>query len=252
MADRDLKRILSVHDLIARIYADDRFPPPGHFDGDLRMFAITVTWAVGVERAPKGERFKRVCEVMHLDNSRFWELIRADLPRYEPERGSDTGLCEAPMIRREGVCGKHGMQGFHVTNPHDGTWRLVSYCSRHRDVANKVWAAEKARKDRGDLPEPLPNRGGLLPCYIRWNWEKNYKLAQSSWTPPKVGICADDWPVMAKVVAASSSPPPALRVVFGGRELDSPPVPSGDATAPALKLVALPASPGVSGQEDPT
>jgi hypothetical protein len=154
---------LSVHDLIARIYADDRFPPPGHFDGDLRMFAITVTWAVGVERAPKGERFKRVCEVMHLDNSRFWELIRADLPRYEPERGSDTGLCEAPMIRREGVCGKHGMQGFHVTNPHDGTWRLVSYCSRHRDVANKVWAAEKARKDRGDMPEPLPNRGGLLP-----------------------------------------------------------------------------------------
>jgi hypothetical protein len=238
VADRDLKRILQVHDHIARIYADDRFPPADHF-GDLRMLAITITWVLSVERAPKGERFRRVCEVMHLDNFSFWELIRVDLPRYEPERGSDTGLCEAPMIRREGACGKHGMQGFHVTNPNDGTWRLVSYCSRHRDVADKVYAAERERKQKG-VPEPLPNRGGLLPCYVRWNWEKNYKLARSSWEPPKVGICADDWPVMAKVVEASSAPPPPLRVVFGGRELDSPPVPSGDASAPELKLVAAP------------
>lgn len=232
----DLKRTIAVHDVIARIYADDRFPPPGRFDGDLRMFAITITWVVGIERTPKGERWKRVCEVMHLNNFQFWEMIRSDLPRYEPESGSDTGRCEAPMLRREGVCGKSGNQSFTVTNPNDGTWRLVSYCTRHRDVANKVYAAERVRQEKG-VPEPLPNRGGLLPCYINWDWEANYRLARSSWEPPKVGIRADDWPVMAKVVEASSAPPPSLRVVFGGRKIDGPPIPSDESTAPALRLV---------------
>jgi hypothetical protein len=236
MTDRDLKQILQVHDHIAKIYADDRFPPPDHFGGDLRMLAITITWVVSVERAPKGQRFKRVCEVMHLSNFAFWELIRADLPRYEPPRDSETGLCEAPMLRRDGPCGKNGMQSFHVTNPHDGTWRLVSYCTKHRDIANKVHAAERERKRRG-VPEPMPNRGGLLPCYVRWDWEKNYRLARSSWEPPKVGICADDWPVMAKVVAASSAAPPPLRVVVGGRESDAPPAPSDGVDGPELKLV---------------
>ena len=237
MEGHDLKRTLATHDLIARIYADDRFPPPIRLAGDLRMFAITITWVIGIERAPKGERVQRVADIMHLDNFRFWELIRADLPRYEPPRGSDTGQCEAPMIRREGVCGKSGMQSFHVTNPNDGTWRLVSFCSRHRDVADKVYAAERDRKAKGGLPEPLPNRGGLLPCYIRWDWEKHYKRARSSWEPPSVGICANDWPVMAKVVDASSAPPPSLKVIFGGQEIGDAPLPSEAVSSPGLKLV---------------
>jgi hypothetical protein len=143
------------------------------------------------------------------------------------------------MVRRDGLCEQNGTRSFHVTNPNDGTWRLVSFCTRHSDVASKVAMAERDRKAKGGLPEPLPNQGGLLPCYIRWDWAKHYKRAQSSWEPPKVGICADDWPVMAKVVQASSVPPPSLRVVFGGRELDAAPIPSGDATAPALKLVTV-------------
>jgi hypothetical protein len=238
MEGHDLKRTLATHDLIARIYADDRFPPPSRLGGDLRMFAITITWVIGIERKPKGERVKRVAEVMHLNNFQFWELIRSDLPRYEPPRSSESGLCEAPMIRREGLCGQNGTRSFHVTNPHDGTWRLVSFCTRHGDVASKVAAAERDRKAKGGLPDPLPNRGGLLPCYIRWNWPAHYEEAAiGDWKPPKVGICADDWPVMAKVVDASSAPPPPLKVIFGGEEIGEQPLPSEATSSPGLRLV---------------
>jgi hypothetical protein len=237
MEGHDLKRTLATHNLIARIYKDDRFPAATRLSGDLRMFAITVTWVIGIERSPKGDRMQRVADIMHLNNFQFWGLIRSDLPRYEPPRISESGLCEAPMIRRDGLCEQNGTRSFHVTNPNDGTWRLVSFCTRHSDVASKVAMAERDRKAKGGLPEPLPNRGGLLPCYIRWNWEKHYKQARSSWEPPKVGICANDWPVMAKVVDASSAPPPALKVILGGEELDAAPLPSEAISSPSLKLV---------------
>jgi hypothetical protein len=42
---------------------------------------------------------------------------------------------------------------------------------------------------------------------------------------------------MAKVVEASSAPPPPLRIVLGGREIDSAPIPSEESSAPMLKLV---------------
>lgn len=231
----ELRYLLKVREDISRAMNDTRFPPAKGRDGDLRMFAVTAIWVLGVERAPRGERIKRVCEVMHLNNFQFWQLIRSDLPRYEPAPKPYDYGCEAILPRAKRRCGRGTQVGFHVTNPVDGTWDLVGYCSRHRQEANTAHEAERRRKQAG-LPDPLPNAGGLLACYLPWDWAKNYATADSSWKPPAVGIRADDWPVLARVEVANPTPP-KLRVVFGGMEMDAPPLADADDEGPALHIV---------------
>lgn len=231
----ELRYLLKVREDVSRVMQDRRFPPPTRNGGDLRMFAVTGIWVLGVERAPRGERIKRVCEVMHLNNFQFWELIRSDLPRYEPPAKPYGYGCEALLPRAKRRCGRGTMVGFQVTNPVDGTWDLVGYCSRHRQEADAAHEAERRRRAAG-LPEPLPNTGGLLPCYLPWDWAKNYTKADSSWKPPPVGIRADDWPVLAKVEVANPTPP-KLRIVLGGLELDAPPLADADDEGPALHIV---------------
>jgi len=230
----DLRYLLKVREDISRAMKDPRFPPAS-MDGDLRMFVVTAIWVLGVERVPRGGRIKRVCEVMHLDNRAFWRLVRSDLPRYEPDREPWNAGCVVELPRAKRPCGRGTYVGFRVTNPVDGTWQMARYCSRHRDEANAASAAENRRREAG-LPRPLPNAGGLLPCYLPWDWAKNYATADSSWKPPKVGIRADDWPVLAKVESADPTPP-KLRVMLGGKEIDAPPLAVADDDGPDLHIV---------------
>lgn len=238
----ELRYLLKVREDISRAMRDPRFPPTS-FDGDLRMFVVTAIWVLGVERVPRGGRIQRVCEVMRLDNRQFWRLVRSDLPRYEPDKEPWNAGCVAELPRAKRPCGRGSYVGFQVTNPVDGTWRMVRYCSRHRQEADAVHAAERRRREAG-APAPLPNRGGLLPCYLPWDWMKNYSKADSSWEPPAVGVRADDWPVLAKVEAASPMPP-KLRVVLGGVEIDGPSLADATDDGPALHLV------GRDAQESP-
>lgn len=228
----ELKRTLRIHEKIAAVYADPRFPKPRPATGDLRMFVITAYWVIGIERAPNP--WERVCEVMHLQVWRdFWWTIEQDIPRWEPPDAlRSTGPCEAPMVRRDGPCGKRGCTSFRRTDPATGEWRVASYCSRHWDYSREIHQAEIAMTSAGGIPEPVPNTGGLLPCYIGWDWEDAYAKASRSrdWKPPQAGIRADDWPVLAKVSAMG---PPKLAVLEG----DGEPVPAGAQGVPSLRLV---------------
>lgn len=196
MTDSSLERIQAVHRAVDRIYADTRFAV---HRPELRLLAITAVWAHGSRT-----RWKDVCRMLNLTPQAFWRLIADDVPRYEADYG---GGCEAPAQRREGTCGERGTTGFRVTDPADGTWRVASFCRRHRDIADRVQAQECERQ-RAGVPEPLPNRGGLLPCYVRWSWARQYAKVSPGWTPPAAGVCADDWPAQ----------PPVLTVIAGGAD----------------------------------
>lgn len=235
MDGHELKRTLAVHETIARAYADERFPPcRGGLGADLRMFTITSLWVLGIERPPPGERWNRICQILHLEGRRFWWTIEQDVPRWEPPQNPAVmGACEAPMIRRPGECGQRSCTSFRVTDPTDGTWRMAAFCRRHWDYSREVHRAEMARVKGGGLPEPVPNTGGLLPCYLNWKWLDAYRTARPGWKPPAVGICADDWPVMAKVTTME---PPKLSVIEG----EAAPLPSGEHSAPSLRLVPRP------------
>jgi len=234
-----LKRTLAVHQRIADAFNDDRFPVRGP---NTRMLVVTGLWVVGIERPPPGERWDRVRDLLQLSPYGLLNMFREDAPRWAPtdEHGVDRRrVCEAPMVRRSGPCGQSESTAFRVTDPADGTWRIAGFCNRHREYAAAVQQAERVRRQSGTLPVPVPNTGGLLPCYLggkREAWAENYARARPGWQPPAEGLRADDWPVMAKVVAKAAAPqlsllegdgeteflfadgtgPPSLRLLPGG------------------------------------
>lgn len=225
----ELNRTLDVHQRIARVMADKRFPERGP---NVRLLTVTVIWVAGIEKPPPGQRWARVRQILNLRPYGLADIISADAPRWEPEPGDGTETCEAPMIRREGLCGQRvsAWPQARVTNPADGTWRMARFCRRHEDYAYRADRADLARVEAGGIPEPVPNTGGLMPCYLTMrDWNGFYAQARSGWTPPSYGICADDWPVLAKVTAME---PPKLRALDGGSEHAD-----GDWSAPSLRLV---------------
>jgi len=223
MDGRQLKRTLATHQRIADAFNDPRFPSRGP---DTRMLVVTALWVARIERVPAGKQWDRVRDLLRLDLYGLQQMFRQDAPRWEPppEDGIDYGgsTCEAPMIRRAGLCDHRPRSiAFRVTNPADGTWQMIGFCTRHRAYAAEVNRAERVRCQAGTLPVPAPNTGGLLPCYLGGSlesWAESYKHARSGWRPPAEGLLADDWPVTAKVVRAASAAPPKLELLAGEGE----------------------------------
>ncbi|MGW7688796.1 hypothetical protein ACWGMA_07870 [Streptomyces asiaticus] len=135
------------------------------------------------------------------------DLIDADRPRYEPDMRADIWqhrVCTAPMIRRAGECGQHSVDHSFKVDPVTGWKTPVPYCRRHADWGRKHDAALRAM----ELPEPIPNAGGLMPSYLSLKtgaegWHRIYQWASewtySRWAPPvKYGVRADDWPTPGK------------------------------------------------------
>lgn len=234
----DLKRLIEVRAEIDRAYADDRFTKARH-GYDLRAFIITALWAIRVDHLPRGTRLPTTLRRMHMSNRDFLELVRFDLPRYEPDWKTvkRSQGCVAAMIRREGACGHSGSRSVVVTNPDTGDREVAEYCSRHGADARRAQEEENQLRASGRFPAPEPNRGGLLPCYLGFGWQAQYKAADPKWEPPALGICADAWSVHARVAAAN---PAAPRLEVIARE-DADPLPPGDVedfTRPVLMLVA--------------
>ena len=232
MDGRQLERTLKVHQRIADAYQDPRFPENGP---NTRLLAVTAMWVTGIEQAPVGTRWSRVCELLRLTDYDLRKLIASDAPRWEPPPEHDVhfslACCDAPMIRRGGSCGHHPAPlRAQVTDPADGTWRIATFCNRHLEHARKAQAAEKELRAAGPLPVPPPNTGGLLPCYLpSWDWTRLYaKHAAYDWQPPAVGIRADDWPVLARVAGHA---PPKLDLLPGDGE------DAAVAGGPVLRLV---------------
>lgn len=205
MDGNELENALHAHRKIAKLYADDRFPG-SYSHPDLRTFAIAIVWIGFIECPPKEQHWERLCDVLNVDMRRIWQVIADDAPRYEPPELAKqwNRQCEAPMIRREGLCGKHASSAIRITDPGDGTWRMAAHCSRHEDWGHHMHLRERALQQAGGIPEPMPNTGGLLPCHFTGDWARNYETARPGWKAPKVGIRAEDWPVMAKVAVPVS------------------------------------------------
>jgi hypothetical protein len=234
MAD-NTKRILKLHAYLDRVMADERFADGRPKGPELRHLIVAYYWS-RFEGGDKEDRWQRTLTLAGLQGPsrrfRVQEVFRADAPRYEQYDAWRFRQCPSLMTRgpRKGEpCGKEGTRSFHVTDPATGEWEARSWCYRHKVDADEEYDAERARK-RAGFPIPLPNVGGLLPCYIRAsNWPDLYTWASYRWTPPEIGIIADDWPVLAKV-ASKHMPKPQLHVLDGDGE-------SSDGDVPALRLV---------------
>lgn len=226
------KAKLILHDQLARLWSDPRFVDGRDSGTALREFINAWLWARfehGADRDPMWAALRD--RIPGSRNQHYlWGIYAADAPRYQPpfEYG-----CVVPKTRGPNAgkpCNRSGST-FRVTDPATGEWRMATFCKHHTLEADAARAAEKALVN---VPEPLPNVGGLLPSYIKArNWPDMYARARHGWKPPYVGIVADDWPVMAKAVKAPVVKA-GLTVLDGGGERLGP---VHRQEPPALRLV---------------
>lgn len=229
-----------------RVAADPRLAPRGdddRFGGGvhprMREFLLVLGYVKHVEHRTT-RAMSRTWRLMGLTdennnatvalNEAPRAILGSDAPRY---RGTRAHGCVAATPRaRKPACGRHpGHALFRITDPTDGTWRIIGYCTRHQNQAAAEREAERARKQAG-LPEPAPNTGGLLLSYFDLDREvliRAYTDCHTGWTPPDTySLRADDWPGAPTLDPAGR---PALTLHNGGSE------PAPTAPTPTLTLV---------------
>jgi len=126
------------------------------------------------------------------------EASAAAISKLAPE---SSNTCDAPAKLDFHLIERDPLTGWHIG--HD-------FCGRHRDQYERVKTQLAAAPE---APEPIPNVGGLLPCYFKADWARVYAEMRPGWTVPEYGIAADDWP---GVVSGGAAPRyPRLRLIVG-------------------------------------
>ncbi len=201
----DLKAIMRSHQQILDVCNDP------DLDGDAKLFAILVVTLIHQRRVAGRKDLKRRSmfqQIAQLSNKRdpnFWirRVIEKDIPRYEPPPAVDKG-CLAPMIQREGPCGKTAIISGWDRDPYTGVATRYAFCSRHRNHADD-WRIKQNIKqwiDNGQ-PSPPPNSGGVLRRYFAADWDALYK-----WAAPYLAPLEGEKP--------PTLPKPNLRLITGG------------------------------------
>lgn len=125
---------------------------------------------------------------------------------------SAASVAVKPAAEPSATCDAPAKLDFHLIerDPRNG-WHIDHwFCARHRDHFERV-KAQLANAPKA--PEPVPNVGGLLPCYFRADWAKVYADVRPGWKEPVYGIAADDWP--GAVSGGVSPRHPRFRVIVG-------------------------------------
>jgi hypothetical protein len=239
MTSSELDRLRHYDELAARIYTDDRMNP------GTREIALAMAWVQfrhrGSPAVPDAELFwERLSALLGRGTSyhpRMTILLGEDAPRYEPPwpARANSGICEGPRMRpyrprnqtpagrdcivhaphdyvdpppRDNrVCGANATIKVIEHNMVTGWARAHWFCRRHADHAANI----RARIDAmGTPPEPIPNTGGILPCYFNANWDTIYARHRPGWKSPYHGVRADSWPAPS---SRQVPRPPRLAVV---------------------------------------
>lgn len=177
-------------------------------DRDSTLFVVCTVVLNYESKTSAAGRLKRrnwlraVTEMAGGDHYFVRKVIRHDIPRYDCpplENG-----CTAPMIRREGLCGKHTIVRGVERDPLTGVATPYGFCSRHRNHADD-WRIQQANRawDANGRPSPAPNAGGVLRRYFTANWDELYR-----WAAPHITPLASEKP--------PTLPKPNLRLIPGG------------------------------------
>ncbi|MBD3004732.1 hypothetical protein [Streptomyces sp. 5-10] len=236
-----------------RIYQDDRA------DAKSRRLLLAFAYVVTMQPTsePK-ELYRSIRKALGRDDrdryvDTFRELIEHDVPRYIAPNEWPGGhepwkrQCIGPRLRafkgrpynahqmtpsqrvaqnkRDAeddrntmkICGAPGKHRVLEKLPDTGWYRWHWFCDRHRDHASRV--QDQVKEQNAAAPEPIPNAGGLLPCYFDADWVAFYRhYTGERWEPPVYGVRADDWPVPGKEPVPQRA---RLRLVVSGHDLES-------------------------------
>lgn len=217
----DSTRSHAFHDLTGRIYADRQMT------STTREVALAMAWLTNSGDSAENDPWRDAFWVRLTDllgpgdyrGPRAVVLLAEDAPRYVPPRQvqMNRGACVGPRIRpiRRYVppsdCAVYVTPGYTAPSPPDekfcganATIKVVEhdprtgwqhahwFCRRHADLAEEVRA-----RLVGNAPpaSPVPNTGGLLPCYFDADWATVYARNRPGWQAPYHGLRADEWPI---------------------------------------------------------
>lgn len=188
MATTDLKTIMREHQLMLDVCNDT------DLSGDAKLFVLLAIslWSApppddpSIKRIGKPRRTLRELAERSGHHSGMWwvrKVIRDDIPRYQhplPEHR----VCTAPMVRRDGECGKNAISSGVLYDPITGEGTWYGFCSRHRNHHDD-WTIRQQNKewDLNGRPSPPPNKGGILCRYLKNDWDALYKWAAPYATP---------------------------------------------------------------------
>jgi hypothetical protein len=116
----------------------------------------------------------------HTPVWRLKEACRKDIRTYEPPLPG-RATCLAPMVRRDGVCGRNATCWGYLTDWSTGIQSYTGGCSRHagwfHKVCHKNWAG------RPDVvPLPPANAGGALRHHFpRIDWPTFWRRLDPRW-----------------------------------------------------------------------
>lgn len=174
----EVKFALRLHNLMIEISQDP------DLDSNAKLFAYLVLAdiAIGRSELASSEKLARRRPWMERVNTAAGSdyfcrsVIRADVPRYIGE--PSTNACIAPMVRRDGPCGKQTYKHVWIRDPETGRRTREYYCTRHWSLDH-----EKRSRDLHDAweangsPEPPANSGGVLRRHLSTNWDELYDWA---------------------------------------------------------------------------
>lgn len=239
----ELDRLMKFDDIVCRIYDDTRMPS-GTREVALAMAWALERGPTAQPDVTFWTLVRRSLGADSIGRARISELIAADAPRYEDRSDwfSSNGPCEGPRVRPYKPREQHNAGGCYLSHhPHVGPCRFTEvygvgaqphdhteggaicgarssirvkerdmatgwvtsrwFCRRHEGRAREVRAQLAAR---GEPPEPIPNRGGLLPRYFAADWAKIYDhhcgKIHRRWSEPYCGVDADHWPTPGKTM----------------------------------------------------
>jgi hypothetical protein len=108
------------------------------------------------------------------------DVFRQDIRTYKPPR-PQIYRCTAPMVRRDGLCGRNATMSGYLTDWATGEKTYAGGCRRHYDWFNAQHKANwQAQPDL--VPLPCANHGGALRVHFpKIDWPAFWRKLDPTW-----------------------------------------------------------------------
>jgi hypothetical protein len=191
------------HARIARMLDDPNLA------GDLLLVGVGFARFLDFDGVPAGQKLNTnmvarcVWPKRPRRNWHMQHVLAEDARTYRPPvRWDDGRRCGAPMVRRDGECGRAATSSRLITDWATGEQSWLAACTRH-----VPWYDEAAQENRESKPErlvvPAANCGGVLARHIpEFDWPKIWEWATEGrwvehpevepWTPPTLTLVLGD------------------------------------------------------------